>query len=290
MERSCELLILRIHKSTKLCSTQLALLHPQLLRSLVLIEPVLQSANGGIAPAILSTTRKDVWPSREAAAEKFRKNKFYQAWDPRVFGRWIQHGLRELPTPLFPEASGAEAAKDKRVTLATTKHQELFMYVRPTYRGEQGVLPQDDKKNYADFDPSVPEEYAEYPFYRAEPVHVLKRLPELRPSVQYMFGEKSDFSPPEGRAEKLALTGTGVGGSGGTALGKVEQILISKSSHFVVMEKPRECAHHITNFLGRELNRWRGEAEQFKRRWTQRAHIDKVTIDEKWVKEINPKT
>ena len=86
-------------------------------------------ANSGVAAAVPSTHRRDLWPSRAEAAAKYKSNKFYQSWDPRVLDLWIQHGLRQLPTEIHPATAGP--GDDPRVTLTTSKHQELFTFLRP---------------------------------------------------------------------------------------------------------------------------------------------------------------
>ncbi|KAL2818009.1 hypothetical protein BJX63DRAFT_429341 [Aspergillus granulosus] len=62
----------------------LSLLHPRLLSSLILMEPVIEKdIHTGKGPAFvkLSLARKDKWPSLEAAEAWFRKQ--YRNWDPR---------------------------------------------------------------------------------------------------------------------------------------------------------------------------------------------------------------
>jgi len=260
--------------------TQLSLLHPRLLRSLVLLDPVIQIPNGSIAPAILSTRRRDIWPSRIAAAEIFRKSKFYQSWDPRVLHLWIQNGLREVPTELFPAEQRAGGTKDERVTLMTSKHQELFTFPRPTYRG-------DPTETYADLDPALQQDYPGYPFYRAEPAQVFRRLPELRPSVLYIFGGKSELSPAKERKAKMAITGVGAGGSGGVTVGRVKQVVLD-CGHLVAMERVKECADHTADFLGHELQRWRSDMEAFQRYWKQKPRIEEISIDERWARDVKP--
>jgi pimeloyl-ACP methyl ester carboxylesterase len=163
------------------------------------------------------------------------------------------------------------------------------MYLRPTYRGP-GEQPHDDRNMYADFDPEVPAVYPGYPFYRPEPVYILKHLPELRPSVLYIFGESSGFSSSEGWEEKTSNTGTGVGGSGGVKAGRVKQIVVPGTGHFVALEKVHECADSIADFLGVELKRWRDNAEAFHKSWSQKSLTEKQQIDDKWRETIDPKT
>ncbi|KAJ6194049.1 toxin biosynthesis protein [Bipolaris maydis] len=92
----------------------LALLQPRLvLETLILIDPIIH-----------------------------RHNKYYSKWDERVLQRWLQYGLRNLPTAVYPrhiQVAGTEAhvthedASADTVTLTTTKHQEVFTFLRPTF-------------------------------------------------------------------------------------------------------------------------------------------------------------
>ncbi|KAI9147265.1 toxin biosynthesis protein [Paramyrothecium foliicola] len=251
----------------------LALFHPRLLRSLVLIDPVIQVPNGSIAPAISSTPRRDVWPSREAAVERFKGSKFFQAWDPRVLEKWIEYGLRDIPTELHPNPdSGC-----KPVTLTTSKHQELFSFLRPTYREVPGEA-------YLDKDPIADEEYPGYPFYRPEPLQVFRRLPELRPSVLYLFGDKSELSTPAQRKAKMARTGTGIGGNGGATAGRVKDVVLA-CGHLVCMEKVAESADAIAAFLSAELDRWREEKHEVDSYRNGMPRKQQITIDDRWAAE-----
>ncbi|GAB1317463.1 hypothetical protein MFIFM68171_07673 [Madurella fahalii] len=259
--------------------TLLSLMHPRLFHTLILLDPVIQTANAGIGPAVASTNRRDMWDSRSAAATKFAQSKFYQAWDPRVLNLWIQHGLRNLPTELYP--SGSPSSTDSRVTLTTTKHQELFTFLRPTYpRGPGYAIP--------DRGPLPDGDSPDYPFYRPEPLHAFSRLPELRPSVLYVFGETSDLSTPEKRRAKMERTGTGVGGSGGAAAGRVKEVVLD-CGHLVAMERVPQCAEAITQFLGGEMARWREEQRAFLEGRKGRDRREVIMVDETWKREIKPR-
>ncbi|KID72361.1 Abhydrolase domain-containing protein mpaH [Metarhizium brunneum] len=257
---------------TQLCL--LSLMHPRLLDSLVLIDPVIQLQNGGVTPAMLSTRRRDAWPSTQEAASKFKETKFYQAWDPRVLDRWVEYGLRRGSTELYPDADGEQA------TLTTTKHQELFTFLRPTYRSESADA-------IVDRDPLLGREFPGYPFYRPEPAHAFQRLPELRPSTLYIFGNESEMSQPDRRREKMARTGTGVGGSGGAGAGRVRQAVLD-CGHLVAMEKVAESADTIADFLEQDLARQAEERRQFERRWKEKTRREQFTVDERWAKEVKP--
>lgn len=140
----------------------LALFHPRLLTNLILIDPVInkfaKATDTGAARA--STFRADLWKSKEDAERSFRKSKFYQTWDERVFQRWMEFGMRKVPTALYP-GTGNE------VTLSTTKHQEVFSFFRPNFqgmndKGEEIV----NRETHPDLDLTTG---VHYPFYRPEP-------------------------------------------------------------------------------------------------------------------------
>lgn len=276
--------------------TALSLFHPRLLHSLVLLDPVIQrqpvtdAEHNGLRVPIntrLSTHRRDLWPSREAAAESFRRSPFYQSWDPRVLERWIRHGLRELPTAIYPTTSTAENSSDKPVTLTTTRHQEVFTFSRPNYDHDKpGNSPAIDRIRHPDIPHDLPPGYV---FYRAEPYAIAAQLPHVRPSVLYIFGEKSEVSTPAHIKKKLSTTGTGDGGNGGVAAGRVSSVILPGKGHLVAQEATTECADAIARFLGRELRRWREEEDAFAARWHARSKVQKMTVDDWWMKQIGPK-
>ena len=256
----------------------LSLMHPRLLSTLVLLDPVIQeyaSTPSGPNPVQLSTFRRDFWRSREEAEELMRKQKYYQSWDPRVLDRWLQFGLRDTPSPLYPDQKG--------VTLTTTKHQECFTFMRPSWEG----LSEDGKTIInRDLVPDIClENPITHPLYRPEPPNTLARLGELRPSVLYLFGETSDMSPLLFRKQKMDTTGMGVGGSGGAKEGKVKEILMKGLGHLLAMEAPAQCAEEAGNWLGREVQRLAKERESYQE-WTKRSLASKSTMSDEWKKRI----
>lgn len=253
------------------------MMHPSLFDGLILLDPVIQRENPGREFAQASTFRRDVWPSREQASEKFKSNPFYRAWDPRVFDKWIQYGLRDLPTPLhaISEKTGPHA-----VTLATTKAQELFFYVRPSYIDERSGLPRGDPEKEMH-----PDDREAFPFYRPEPAYMLRHLPELKPAVLYVFGDKSPLSTPKARQEKLRLTGTGVGGSGGVASGLVQEIVLP-CGHMVPMEVVQECAEPCASFIDARLSAWGLRSARFREGWERVPQSQRVSVDRQWEERI----
>lgn len=75
------------------------------------------------------------------------------------------------------------------------------------------------------------------------------------------------MSAPDEIALKVSRTGTGVGGSGGAGDGRAESVAIGGGSHLVPLEKPSEVAHEVVGWLVREMRRWKGAEEKWRREW-----------------------
>ncbi|KAL8799774.1 MAG: hypothetical protein Q9182_005640 [Xanthomendoza sp. 2 TL-2023] len=268
--------------------TNLALIHPRLLSGLILIDPVIEIPSArprNTAAGLLtqlSTFRRDHWPSREEAAASFRRSPYYQSWDERVLNRWLDVGLRETPTRLYPETGDDPEARP--VTLLTPKHQEVFTFARPNYDGKDsdGRMVLDRSIN-----PDLDLEAGEiYPFYRAEPASTFKRLPYVRPPVLYMFAGKSDLSAPDLREQRMNITGIGVGGSGGAAEGRVQQVLFEDAGHLIPMEIVEESADAAADWLAQEMKRWMQQEEAFQANWRNRTRAEKQTVSEEWKQKV----
>ncbi|KAH8697494.1 putative toxin biosynthesis protein [Talaromyces proteolyticus] len=278
----------------------LSLTVPRLFHSLVLLDPVIQRQTtqfpedfqGKFVPlnTVLSTYRRDIWPSRKAAAESFSRSPFYKAWNPRVLERWVKYGLRELPTATHPlpstEAHNKNQSDDEKpVTLITTRHQEVFTFSRPNYDYDTETNKPASVSETPDL---IPNEPNPHPFYRPEPVQIFYNLPHLRPSVLYIFAGQSNMCPPHMMADKLDNTGIGAGGSGGVAAGRVKSVFFKEKGHLLAQEAVIECADAAADFFGPELKRWKAEDDAFRQEWNRKSKVEKVTVDERWLKEIGP--
>jgi pimeloyl-ACP methyl ester carboxylesterase len=294
--------------------THLALLHPRLFETLILFDPVIQrmvSIIGNVSPALSSALRRDRWPSREEAAKAMQRNPFYKAWDNRVFERWINHGLRDLPTMLYPESSSTPgpvpatvtpeptvtpaAPKPKEVTLTTTKHQEVMTFLRANFTNQ--VPGEHDSASYSLANPTAinrrthpdltPGPSLQTPFYRGESMLVFQQLPHLRPSVLYVFGSLSFLTlDPEVIKDKMAITGVGPGGSGGEKEGRVAQIMVQGAGHLIPMEKVGESADHAAGWIGKEMERWRVNERLTEEEWGNRKGVERSVIPERFMEEL----
>ncbi|KAL8898872.1 MAG: hypothetical protein Q9192_001852 [Flavoplaca navasiana] len=230
----------------------------------------------------MSTFRRDYWPSRKRAAASFRKSKYYQSWDRRVLDRWLEMGLRNTPTALYPETRGNSGPQP--VTLLTPKHQEVFTFARPSFDAadEQGRTVV-DRSAHPDMDLDAGETH---PFYRAEPSSTFRKLPYLRPPVLYMCAGQSDLSAPVLREQRLSTTGVGVGGSGGAAEGRVKEVLFEDAGHLIPMEIVEESADAAAEWLAPEMERWTQQEKEFQVKWNQKTRSEKQMISDEWKRRI----
>ena len=269
-----------------------ALMHPRLLDGLILIDPVIQRVlndMGNLVPAFLSTSRRDIWPSREEAKATFLRNKFYQGWDPRCLDQWVKYGLRTLPTAIYPDSESDASARP--VTLTTTKYQEVYTFMRGNYPPSD--VPIEHYKPDRQDHPDLQAEYSDRRFYRPESVITFRNLPYLRPRVLYIFAsDKSDMSHPDLMHDKLAITGNGVGGSGGEAIGAVQSVDIKDAGHFVPFEKPGEVAQAIERWLSERLSIWKQDEAREREHWAKVPKRQKRTFTEErmfWTEQMKKK-
>lgn len=274
----------------------LALLHPRLLVTIILIDPIIHRRifpAGYRTPALASSRRRDVWPSRAAAAEDFRKSKYYRKWDQRVFERWIQHGLRDLPTALYPRHVEAPINNldpfSTAVTLTTTKHQEVFTFLRPTFDpyaypdlgaqlGDSTGLP------HAAY--TLEAALPDHPFERAESVVTFHMLPYVRPTVLYVFGSDSHYTACEPTADKVNITGVGIGGSGGAAKGCVAEVMVHGVGHLIPMEAVARTAELSSTWLKKELSAWRNREAIERSEWAYIPDEQKRTISDQYLNSL----
>ncbi|KAG6214273.1 hypothetical protein E4U50_000495 [Claviceps purpurea] len=261
-----------------------SLLHPRLFHSLVLMEAAIApdtagpAVNGG-TPAYASIRRRDVWPSRQHAADSFRKSPFYQSWDPRVFDLWIRYGLQ----PKSTDPGTPDGPEEGEVTLTTSKHQEIFTFLRPSWpafdaAGKEIVHPEWFRDVLGA--PQIPTT-ALYPFCRHEPPFTHNRLIHLRPGIFFINGGLSTIVSESEANNRAAITGTGRGGSGGTKNGRVQNVTHPHYGHLLPLENPSFCAQQAATFLKAELAIWAAEETEFEA-WARQPNQQKTTASPEW--------
>ncbi|KAF7543091.1 hypothetical protein G7046_g10063 [Stylonectria norvegica] len=136
-----------------------------------------------------------------------------------------------------------------------------------------------------DLDPSLNAKFPTYPVYRPEGPGTITRLPNVRPSVLYIFGGQSNLSPPNLRQEKMTITGTGVGGSGGANAGRVKEVVGEPYGHLIPLEAPLFCARAAAEWASSEVERW-WVAEREYEEWTRKPMVEKSRMSEEYMRHI----
>jgi pimeloyl-ACP methyl ester carboxylesterase len=283
-------IILNLTPNANRISVHLSIMHPRLFYSLVFLEPMIQTESpsklGGPSPALWTSSRPDLWPSAQDAQRYIRGNGFWRRWDPRCVEQYIRFGLRPIPTALHPSSnSGA-------VTLTTTKAQEAWTYLRLNAgpRDNSGGV---ETKQFLNVDlATVPREgdnnNPSYALVCPWCCVAFEYLPFVRPSVLYIFGEKSHINIPERRRDKLERTGKGLGGSGGFAENQVRSEILSKGSHMVPLEKVHDTARLLSSWLESQIKLYRVEKEFWDHGHdSEKSDKDGVALSLRWTKYAN---
>lgn len=264
----------------------LALLHPALFTTLVLSEATLKRIPAGrfrssLSAAYGATFRKDVWPSRAEATKAMSKNRFFSSLDPRVTDLFMQYGLRELPTPMYPDISSTSTTKP--VTLTTTRHQEALGIARGAYpkpgQPLSSFVPQ--RSTHLELATGATHR-REVAFYRPESYLTYEQLPNLQPTCLYIFASNAPEDPSV-RDDITSHTGIGVCGNGGLKTGGTQNVLVDGAGHFVPFEKPKEVAELCAAWMGKALASWRRKDEEEERVWRSRSVADKTSVDEEYI-------
>ncbi|PYH28359.1 alpha/beta hydrolase [Aspergillus neoniger CBS 115656] len=284
------------HSAGAFALVNLCLIHPRLFQAVVLIEPPitrpvtrlrnkkLYNHSTLLRPHLqFSVHRRENWPSREAAAESFRRKAFYQTWDPRAFERLVTYGLRNDSRKSSAHEKNNQSTRPTAVTLSTPLAQELASFGRPYHDLPAPDAGPNDIRNRLTHPDLDPELLTSIPFYRPEITALFSRLPYLRPSVLYIFGSESHISLPELRSDKLQVTGVATGGSGGAVPGRVREVVMKGYSHQVTFEAVNECADEIARWLVCESRRWCKEVKACHERWDGLpGAVDNTTVEKRW--------
>ncbi|OGM41470.1 hypothetical protein ABOM_010073 [Aspergillus bombycis] len=234
----------------------------------------------GPSPARWTSTRPDEWPSQQDAETHIRRNPFWRRWDPRAVNAYIQFGLRPVPT----SSSGA-------VTLTTTKAQEAWTYLRfnPTphvgsdlterfLNPDLAVTAKEGDNHNPNYVTVCPWSCIAFEF-----------LPYVRPSVLFVFGEKSHINLPARRRDKLERMGVGLGGSGGLAAGRVHAEVLPGSSHMAPLEKVQDTARLISLWLEAQLELYLKEREFWGCQYNSgKSEQDGRVLSAQWMKYDHP--
>ncbi len=90
------------------------------------------------------------------------------------------------------------------------------------------------------------------------------------------------MSAPQFRNEKLEITGSGVGGSGGFKEERVKGVVLEGIGHLVAMEAVEQCADAASEWIGAEMKRWKELEDKFNAEWGKMTRAQKSQISDKY--------
>lgn len=199
------------------------------------------------------------------------------------------------PTQVYPDLPADYIAGAPRpVTLTTSKHQEVWTFIRSNFLS-RGPVVDDGRRSTEQQDRVInpnadPETEVPLWFYRPECTITFKNLPYVRPTTYYIFGAKSPFSPPQARKEKQDRTGTGVGGSGGVQAGKVQSHIFENGNHFLPFVDVEALAEVVNVYLEQGLRNTVKEDTLWKNFDSQKSERDRLVVSKRWLEAVGQPT
>ena len=264
----------------------LSVMHPRLFASLLFLEPMIQEdVPPGANFAMPSSLRTDIWPNYSAAETAFRNNKFLKQLDSRVLNNMIKHGLRKVPTAIYPLS---DTVCDGSYTLTTSKHQEVWSYLRSNFEPRVELSP-GEGPSHTDrlLAPDVNHHWqGTYLFYGPELAISFEYLAYVRPPVFYVFGGKSSMSTPLLQAAKMNRTGVGLGGGGGVRAGQVQKRVFEGWGHVFPLEHVAETGETLASYLGERMKAWTADEKLLKEHQSRKSERGMLVISKDWLKYV----
>lgn len=129
------------------------------------------------------------------------------------------------------------------------------------------------------------------PWIRPESLRLFRMLPNIRPSVLYVVGDKSQHPKLKTNVMRLATTGTEWGGSGGVNLGRVKQVVVKNGMHLMILDRSLgEVADAAATWIQSEMKIWKElKTEHETSEWANKPDSEKFKVEDKlwrtWVGE-----
>ena len=221
----------------------------------------------------MATKRRDIWDTRAKAEASLRKA--FSNWDTRATENFLKYGLRRVPTAVYNFNQTSNS-----VTLTTSKHQEAWAYSQINFEPQEAGL---DRLLLPDWhaDVGLP-----YNAFRPESFIAMQNLPHLRPSVLYVFGTSSPLSSTRLQDQRVIHTGTGIGGSGGSAEGMVEKEVLQDTGHLAVFEQPEATANATANWIKKWFDRWLEDEKFLSEYKSKKSDASMVRVSKAWIDAV----
>ena len=119
-----------------------------------------------------------------------------------------------------------------------------------------------------------------------------ENLPKVRPNVLWLFGGLSALSFEEAQDEKMAHTGTGIGGNGGVRAGNVERVVVEDGGHMLPFEKVEKCAAVLAAWLEKQMQDFEAVEKFYREHPSGRSERDMLVVSKLWLENVrlDPRT
>ena len=113
----------------------------------------------------------------------------------------------------------------------------------------------------------------------------MRELPHVRPRLLFVFGGKSPFSTKLDQDEKLEVTGTSWGGSGGVKACMVSKEVFEEGGHLFPLEQVSEAASRGAEWMAQTLRAWEADEEVI-RTHDSRKSENMVRLSKDWIETV----
>ena len=121
-------------------------------------------------------------------------------------------------------------------------------------------------------------------------VQMLQNLPQIRPSILWIFGSRTHINSLILQDEKVSLTGTGIEGNGGVKAGTVEKAIIENGDHMVPLERVKECAMVLGRWFEKKVEEF-GAEETFHREHKRgKSEREMLVTSKQWLTSVREKS
>ena len=126
-------------------------------------------------------------------------------------------------------------------------------------------------------------------FHRPEMAITFENLPKVRPNVLWVFGGSSPLNPEEAQNEKVARTGTGIGGNGGVRAGSVETVVVEDGGHMLPFEKVEKCAAALAAWLQKQIEDFEAVEKFYREHPSGRSEREMLVVSKLWLDNLRLK-
>jgi hypothetical protein len=247
-------------------------------------------------PTVLNSQSKLLVPTLETGTFDSDISWDLDRW---VQVRWPNNGFRQLATDDKP--------KEGTEILDTTKHKKEISYLRPNFGGTtptpssvSEIIRSTAKTAVARTAPAQVREYIDRtefadvmglsgtttPSYQVKPTIAHLELTNVHSSVLYVYGERSCLSSPKLHNAKSDGNSGRIGGIGGAVVGRVKEVILPNSGHFVPMEDVNGCAEAASSWLGMAVERWKTGEAKASTSWEGKSSKERVAVKPERVEKL----